>query len=152
MTGLSRLTTREKRLLALGGAVLLIAGLWLYVWQPLAEARAMQEARIARYLAVLDITDRVSPTVPKEVSSCTDAGPLGPRITQSAETAGIPLARLDPEGARLRITVAETGYAEAMAWIAALEARSCARATSVEMARLTQPGQVSMRMTLEEAR
>jgi general secretion pathway protein M len=76
---------------------------------------------------------------------------LAPRITQSAEGAGIPLARLDPEGTRLRITVAKAGYNDLIEWIAALEATQNVRVVSVEMSRATEPGQVSLRLLLEDA-
>lgn len=150
MSFLDRLEPREKKLVIAGGAVLIALGMWLYVWEPLTQQRAEQENRIARYLTVLDITDRVDPIQRDSAPTCTDAGALAPRVTQSAETAGIPLTRLDPEGARLRITVAETAYVDAMRWIADLERRSCVRTVSVDMSRLTQPGQVSLRITLED--
>ncbi|MFC6589488.1 type II secretion system protein GspM [Sulfitobacter pacificus] len=89
---------------------------------------------------------------PAPVALQADATPLAPRITQSAEAAGIPLARLDPEGAQLRVTVAKVGYAEASAWIASLEARDGVRVLAIEMSRLTEPGQITLRMTLEDAR
>lgn len=151
MTVLSRLTARETWLLAGGGTVLVIFGLWAYVWQPLTDQRADQKDRIARYLSVIDIARDAPGTVRKPASSCTDATALGPRITRSAERAGIPLTRLDPEGALLRITVASADYGDAMLWIADLEASACTRALSVEMSRLTEPGKVSLRMTLEDA-
>ncbi len=152
MTLLNRLEPRERLLLIGGGVILLALAGWLYLWQPLMHQRAAQQERIARYLAVLDITDRAAPAAADSRPTCADTTPLGPRVTQSAESAGIPLTRLDPEGARLRITVSQAAYVDAMTWIAALEAGACVRATSVEMSRLTQPGQVSLRMTLEDAR
>lgn len=152
MTMLDRLSVREKGLVIGGGVLLLLIGLWLYVGQPLMQQRALQEDRIARYLAVLDITDQFDPMTRDTATHCAQTTALGPRITQSAEAFGVPLTRLDPEGPRLRITVAETGYVAAMMWISELEARICVRAISVEMSRLPQPGQVSLRMTLEDAR
>lgn len=152
MTMLDRLSVREKGLVIGGGVLLLLIGFWLYVWQPLLHQRALQEDRIARYLAVLDITDQFDPMTRDSATHCAQTTALGPRVTQSAETVGMPLARLDPEGPRLRITVAETGYVAAMMWISELETRMCVRAISVEMSRLPQPGQVALRMTLEDAR
>jgi Type II secretory pathway, component PulM len=152
MTLLNRLEPRERLLVIGGGAVLLALAGWLYLWQPLMQQRAAQQDRIARYLAVLDITDRAAPAAGTRTPTCLDPMALGPRVTQSAESAGLSLTRLDPEGARLRITVSQAAYVDVMRWIAALEAGACVRATSVEMSRLTQPGQVSLRMTLEDAR
>lgn len=151
MRGLGDLTLRE-RLLVLGGATLLVVvGAWLYLWQPILEAQRTETERIARYLTMVELartTDsapllRNQPTVP-------DA-PLAQRVTRSGEAADIPLARLDPDGSRLRVTVAEGDYAVLMSWIAMLEAQEAVRAVSVEMSRLTEPGSVSLRITLEDA-
>lgn len=152
MTMLDRLSAREKGLVIGGGVLLLLISLWVYVWQPLLQQRALQEDRIARYLAVLDITDQFDPATQEVLANCARTMALGPRITQSADAVGVPLTRLDPEGPRLRIAVTETAYVDAMMWISDLEARNCVRAVSVEMSRLTLPGQVSLRMTLEDAR
>jgi type II secretory pathway component PulM len=148
-----QLTQREQILLLGGAALLVVLGLWTYVWQPIVTDRAHQSSRIARYLSVIEIARKADAGgTPRPDAAVANATPLAPRITQSAEAAGIPLARLDPEGTQLRVTVAKTGYAEASAWIASLEARDGARVLSIEMSRLTEPAQISLRMTLEDAR
>lgn len=152
MTLLNKLSRREKVLVTSGGAILLICGLWLYVWQPLGQQRSLQENRIARYLAVLNLTDQFEPSASDFGAQCTNTMALGPRVTQSAEAFGMPLARLDPDGNRLRITVTETSYIDAMLWLEDLEIRSCVRTIMVEMNRLPQPGLVSLRAALEDAR
>ncbi|KAA0916349.1 type II secretion system protein M [Aquicoccus porphyridii] len=151
MSILARLNPRERVIVLGGGAFLIALAAWFYVWQPLASERAEQAERIARYLAVIEITRMVDNRAPTVEPAPVNDAPLTPRITQSAEAAGIPLARLDPDGSRLRITVASAGFAELTRWIAALESVEGVRALSVEMSRLTQPGQVSMRLTLEDA-
>lgn len=151
MKGFAQLTTREKRLLVGGGAIVAVFALWVYVWQPIAAQRDAQQDRIARYLALIDIAQRSPEAAQAAVNTCTQTRPLAPRITQSAESAGITLARLDPEAQRLRITVTETDYASAVAWISRMEAQDCLRAVTVEMTRLTAPGQVSMRLMVEDA-
>ncbi len=152
MRGLSQLSARERVLLLGGGALLLALAGWLYLWQPLLAARASQAERIGHYLSVLALADRAGATPMTAAEGSESAAPLAQRVTRSGEAAGIPLARLDPEGARLRITVAEAGFAEVIVWIAELEAAAGVRALSVEIARLTEPGRVSLRMTVEEAR
>ncbi|GLQ29499.1 type II secretion system protein GspM [Sulfitobacter pacificus] len=152
MKAFAQLTLREQILLAGGATLLLVLGAWLYVWQPITMDRALQNSRIARYLSLIEIARRADTGTPPPVALQADATPLAPRITQSAEAAGIPLARLDPEGAQLRVTVAKVGYAEASAWIASLEARDGVRVLAIEMSRLTEPGQITLRMTLEDAR
>lgn len=151
MKGLRHLSTREKRLL-IGGAVFVTAlAMWFYGWQPVVSQRDAQQDRIARYLALIDIAQATPDAAPTVAMQCEAEAALAPRVTQSADMAGIPLARLDPEGARLRITVSDTRYVDAIAWISRLETQDCVRAATVEMARLTEPGRVSLRMTLEDA-
>lgn len=146
------LTLRERLLVMGGGALLLVLGAWLYVWQPIVQMQTTQTDRIARYLTVLDLSDGMGGSAPQIAVSPTPATPLAQRITQSGEAAGIALARLDPDGPRLRVTVAEASYASLIGWIASLEAESGVRMLSVEMSRLTGPGTVSLRMSVEDAR
>lgn len=152
MNALSKLNPRERLIVLGGGALLLVLGLWIYVWQPLMAERAVQHDRISRYLAVIEIARNAETPVAVAAPRGASDVPIGPRVTQSAAAAGIPLARLDPDGSRLRITVAKAGYAELIGWIATLESAEEVRALSVEMSRLTEPGQVSLRLLLEDTR
>ncbi len=151
MKALDRLTPRERVLILGGGSILVILAVWFYVWQPIAEARATQQDRITRYLTLIDLARRTGGDPPVAAPVDVPDTPLAQRITQSGEAAGIPLARLDPDGDRLRITVAEAAYSDLIPWIAALESQSGVRALSVEMSRLTGPGMVSLRMMVENA-
>lgn len=150
MTAFSRLTSREKWLLIVGSGVFLVLGLWVYIWQPVNEQRALQQDRIARYLSLIDIAGQTQGVTRPAIATCSNTNVLGPRITRSAEASGIPLARLDPDGPRLRITVSNTGYADATSWISELEATTCTKVVAVEMVRLAEPGTISLRMTLED--
>ncbi|MCX7560526.1 type II secretion system protein GspM [Sulfitobacter sp. F26204] len=151
MRAFRNLTLREQIMVSCGGAILVVLALWYYVWQPVMSDRSLQADRIARYLTILDIARTTREDAPRKVVSTPSSTPLAPLVTQSAQAAGIPLSRLDPEGARLRVTVAKLGYNEATTWIANLESASGLRLLSVEMTRLTEPAQVSLRMTLEQA-
>ena len=150
MISLAKLKPRERALVLGGGSLLLVLGLWTYVWQPLMDERAIENHRIVRYLSVINIARTTDSAAPLEVQKRVSDVPIGPRITQSAAAAGIPLARLDPDGPRLRVTVAGAAYADLIAWISSLESSAGVRALSVEMSRLTEPGQVSLRLFLED--
>jgi len=151
MSVLERLNPRERVMVLGGGAVLLVLGVWTYIWQPLSTQRDVQMARIAQYLTVKQIAENAQDIAPVIAKSASAQVPLAPRITQSAENSGIVLARLDPDGSRLRVTVSKAGYDVLIGWIAALEATQNVRVVSVDMARQTEPGQVSLRMMLEDA-
>lgn len=151
MKALAGLTPRERALILGGAALLVIFGAWFYLWQPIAQAQRHEEQRIARYLALIDMTGKTDGALASRIEPEMPDTPLAQRVTQSGEAAGIPLVRLDPDGPRLRVTVAKASYADLIAWIASLEARSAVRTLSVEMSRLTAPGTVSLRLTLEDA-
>ncbi|QUJ76780.1 type II secretion system protein M [Sulfitobacter albidus] len=151
MSALASLTPRERALVLGGAAVLLVLGTWVYVWQPIARAQDAQADRIARYLTLIELSRQNGGAAARPAAPVLPDTPLAQRLTQSGERAGITLARLDPEGPRLRVTVAEAAYADLIDWIATLEAQSGVRAISVEMSRLTAPGMVSLRMTVEDA-
>lgn len=151
MKAFQNLSLREQVMVSGGSAILVMLGLWFYVWQPVNAQQRVQTDRIERYLSILDIARTTQEATPRKAVATANSTPLAPRITQSAEAADIPLSRLDPEGAQLRVTVATVGFAEAIKWIADLEAESGVRALSIEMARLTEPAKVSLRMTLGDA-
>lgn len=150
MTTFKNLTPREQILLLGGGAVLIVIGIWLYVWQPLTAERAQQADRIARYLTIIEIAETADNTQPRAPVVASPTTSLAPRVTQSAEAAGIQIARLDPDDPRLRLTVVKASFVEITSWIAMLEANDGIRAVAVEMSRQTEPGQVSVRMTVED--
>lgn len=151
MKSFTQFTMRERVLVIAGGALIIIAMVWTYAWQPMLSQRAIQADRIARYLAIVRIVNDAPDATQKGQQISETNAPLAPRITQSAEIANIPLARLDPDGARLRITIANVDFATVMAWIANLEAQNGVRMVSVDLSRLTELGQVSARLTLEDA-
>ena len=151
MKALDNLTPRERALILGGGAILLVLAVWFYVWQPIATTQATQADRITRYLTLIDLARLTEGEIPVAAPTNVPDTPLAQRITQSGEAAGIPLARLDPDGTRLRITVAEAAYGDLVPWIATLESQSGVRTLSVEMSRLTGPGMVSLRMMVENA-
>lgn len=145
------LNARERVLIFGGGVVVACLALWIYVWQPLVAERAAQEDRIARYLAVIQLAQTADTLSIPATQATAPELPLASRITQSARDANIELARLDPDGPRLRVTVANADYADLIGWIAVLENDAQAIAVSAEMARQIEPGHVSLRLMLENA-
>ena len=148
MSALASLSARERMLLLLVlPLVLLVAG-WRLAWVPISDARAAREAEIAGYRMVAEAVSRAGAT---PLAAPPDAAPLATRVTTSAEAAGLPLSRLEPEGESLRVTVAEAGFAQLVRWLADLEGEGVL-VSAVEMDRRTAPGVVSARVLLEGAR
>ncbi|UWQ23149.1 type II secretion system protein M [Jannaschia sp. W003] len=150
MSALARLNPRE-RVLVLGvlPAAALLAGWWL-AWVPLAEARADALRQIAGYRAVaLAASGTDALPVP---TAAADPRPLPVRVTASAEGFALPLRRIEPEGERLRLTVDAVPFEALLEWLAALEGEAGARLAAVEIDRRIEPGTVSARILLEDAR
>ena len=146
MTAFKALTLREQMLIGTAAIFLPLALIWQTVWKPLQAERAAQMAEIARLDALIHVAAQARPSAAKRA---VDPTPPAQRISQSAAASGIALTRLEPEGARFRVTVAELAFDDALTWIAGLEAEHGLAAAEVDMARRTAPGAVTMTLALE---
>lgn len=150
MSALSRLNARE-RLLVLGALpVMLILVLVWYVWLPLTEQRRTLTDEIAAYRlvaasAAAAARPGAAPAMPE-----TARAPLAARVTTSAEAAALPLRRLEPDGALLRVTIDDADFDAVLSWISALETEAGVGVAAIEAERRLAPGTVSLRLTLED--
>lgn len=142
--------THRERVLVLGGGLLLVTlMLWRFGWQPIQQERRALHEDITRYLALAQVADAAAAQGGAKKTAVQPSVPLAQRVTRSAEVAGVALARLDPEGESLRVTVEQVRFAELLEWIVALETIEGATAQYLEISRLPEPGTVSARLTLE---
>ena len=147
MKVLSSLNARE-RVMLIGGGLILIALLgWQFAWRPIQTEQAELKEDMARYLMLAQVADEVG-SVAQSAGSVPSI-PLAQRVTRSADAAGVTLARLDPDGARLRVTVERAPFADLIGWVEALQTREGARSVALQIERLTEPGIVTARLTLE---
>ncbi len=146
-----QLSSRERRML--GSGVFLLVGLLLFRfgWMPIEAERAELQTDIARYLTLESLAQRAKNLPALKAATPARSDPVSQRITRSAEAAGIPLSRLEPEGAGLRISVETTTFASLISWIADMETTRALRMVAVELDRLAEPGTVSARLTVEPA-
>ncbi|WP_341212341.1 type II secretion system protein GspM [uncultured Limimaricola sp.] len=151
MSALSRLNPRERMLLFVVLPVALILALIWFVWLPLNEHRRSLGAEIANYRLV-EASARAAAARPAtqrpELSQ--DRAPLAARVTRSAEAAGLLLRRLEPDGGLLRVTIDEAAFDAVILWISDLETDEAVGVVAIEAERRTEPGVVSLRLTLEE--
>lgn len=150
MSVLSNLNPRERVLVLGGGLLLLVLILWRFAWQPIQQERAEIESDLARYLMLAQVADEAG-TGTTAGAGAAAALPLPQRVTRSADAAGVPLARLDPEGGRLRVVVERVPFDVLIGWIETLEGPEAARIVALEVERLAEPGVVTARVTVEDA-
>jgi general secretion pathway protein M len=150
MNALANLSPRERALVLVVLPLALLFAAYQFAWLPLNDLRGAREAEIAGYRLVVQTASEAG-TAPAAPES-PDAAPLAARVTQSAEAAGLSLSRLEPEGDRLRVLVAEATFAQVVLWISDLEAEEDVTLAAIELDRRTAPGAVSARLLLEPAR
>lgn len=150
MNALANLSPRERALILIVLPLVLLFAAYRFAWLPLNDLRAAREAEIASYRLVAQAASEAGamPSIPE----APDAAPFAARVTQSAEAAGLSLSRLEPEGDRLRVLVAEAAFAQVVLWISDLEAEEDVTLAAIELDRRTVPGAVSARLLLEPAR
>ncbi|OWU84702.1 hypothetical protein ATO6_10145 [Oceanicola sp. 22II-s10i] len=148
MSALSALNPRERVMVIGGGLILAALVLWRFAWAPMQEERAALEADLTRYVMLAQVADDVSVTA-RAGAEPRATIPLTQRVTRSAGEAGVPLSRLDPDGARLRVVVERARFDDLLAWIGTLEGREGAKAVALDVERLTEPGVVTARLTVE---
>ncbi|WP_407492956.1 type II secretion system protein GspM [Pseudooceanicola sp. MF1-13] len=147
MSALSSLNARE-RVMMIGGGLFLIALLgWQFAWRLILVEQAELKQDMARYLMLAQVADEVGSV--SQTTGSVPSIPLAQRVTRSADAAGVTLARLDPDGTRLRVTVERAPFADLILWVEALQAREGARPVALQIERLTEPGIVTARLTLE---
>lgn len=147
----ANLTGREKVLIA--GAAPLAFGLAVYqfAWMPLQVSRAEHVSEIAAYRMVTKIAARQA-DAPVVLAASPPAVPIATRVTQSAENAGLQLRRLEPEGTSLRVTLDDEEFSTIILWISDMDVNQGVRVAAFEVDRRPEPGVVSARLLLEDAR
>ncbi|MGR3467242.1 MAG: type II secretion system protein GspM [Shimia sp.] len=150
MSVLASLNPRERLLVFAVLPVALLVALYQFAWLPLADLRAEHSARIADYRTVT-VAAATMDSAPVVQAAPADPRPLATRITATAQAAGLPLRRLEPEGPRIRVLVEDAPFADLIAWIAEMETGAGLRLVSLEVDRRAAPGTVSARLILEDA-
>lgn len=140
MAGRSR---REQILLAVLGSLVIVAGLWLLILQPLLDARATAVSRIAAYETLM-VRVRTAGTIGPAVQPL--AGPLEAALPAQAAPFGV-TPTVVVEGDGVAVTVTGARYDSVVAWLAALEA-SGGVLSSVRIERGAQPGVVNASLSV----
>lgn len=143
------LTMRERVLLVGLVPLAVMFGLFQFAWVPLQQTRAAHLTDIAAYRLVSSAAARLqADPAPITVPAPTD--PIATRVTQSAESAGLQLRRLEPDGTGLRVTLDEVPFQSIMLWMLDMEANFAVRVAAIELDRRPAPGAISARLLLED--
>ncbi|HFK7979065.1 TPA: type II secretion system protein GspM [Klebsiella oxytoca] len=139
--------TRRERHLLLGMGVMLIIGLVYYaLWQPWQSRETQWRQTLTREQASLQWMRQQTPLLQQLRQQKSPAAPQEPStvIMREAARHGIAIVRLQPQGARLGISVQPADFQALMAWLDALGQAGMTTVTLTVAAVAQQPGRVTV--------
>ncbi|HIH5061046.1 TPA: type II secretion system protein GspM [Klebsiella oxytoca] len=139
--------TRRERHLLLGMGVMLIIGLVYYaLWQPWQSRETQWRQTLTREQASLQWMRQQSPLLQQLRQQKSPAAPQEPStvIMREAARHGIAIVRLQPQGARLGLSVQPADFQALMAWLDALGQAGMTTVTLTVAAVAQQPGRVTV--------
>jgi general secretion pathway protein M len=150
------LSQRDRRILLLGGLLLIVILPYALIWLPLndraerlAEAVQAQRADVAwmqqaaRQLGAAPASASADPDTNQSLLSVIDR-----TVREGALTGTV--RRVQPEGAStVRVWLEEAPFDDLMGWLGRLESTHGIRVTSLVVDRQAAPGRVNARLTLE---
>ncbi|CAA0218502.1 MULTISPECIES: type II secretion system protein GspM [Klebsiella] len=139
--------TRRERHLLLGMGVMLIIGLVYYaLWQPWQSRETQWRQTLTREQASLQWMRQQTPLLQQLRQQKSPAAPQEPStvIMREAARHGIAIVRLQPQGARLGLSVQPADFQALMAWLDALGQVGMTTVTLTVAAVAQQPGRVTV--------
>lgn len=150
MALLSQRTPREKALL---GCLAALGLIWLavtQVWQPLQALRHEIAARIPRIERALALVQSNPVALPApDADADADARSLPIVITEAADSFGLTINRLQPEGGRVRVTLEDAPFDAVLLWVEALQRDHALRPIDLTLTRRPTPGVVATNLMVE---
>ena len=139
--------TRRERHLLLGMGVMLIIGLVYYaLWQPWQSRETQWRQTLTREQASLQWMRQQTPLLQQLRQQKSPAAPPEPTTVIMREAARhvIAIVRLQPQGARLGLSVQPADFQALMAWLDALGQAGMTTVTLTVAAVAQQPGRVTV--------
>ena len=139
--------TRRERHLLLGMGVMLIIGLVYYaLWQPWQSRETQWRQTLTREQASLQWMRQQTPLLQQLRQQKSPAAPQEPStvIMREAARHGLTIVRLQPQGARLGLSVQPADFQALMAWLDALGQAGMTTVTLTVAAVAQQPGRVTV--------
>ena len=143
----------EQRIILGLAALTFITVLWLGIWKPVSDWRAVEHNRFSNAQATLDWM-RANETRARELarSRSTQSGErsLMPLITRSAEVQGLQLTRLQPEaGGSVSVVLQAQPFNDVVRWLHQLEQNNGITVARVAFDADANPGFVNAQLRLQ---
>ncbi|HEC2110229.1 TPA: type II secretion system protein M [Klebsiella oxytoca] len=146
MTLWQQRTRRERHLLLGMGVMLIIGQVYYALWQPWQSRETQWRQTLTREQASLQWMRQQTPLLQQLRQQKSPAAPQEPStvIMREAARHGIAIVRLQPQGARLGLSVQPADFQALMAWLDALGQAGMTTVTLTVAAVAQQPGRVTV--------
>ncbi|NBB69985.1 MAG: type II secretion system protein M [Alphaproteobacteria bacterium] len=156
MNAWRQLEARQRRLISIAGLVLVLALTYVWIWEPLAEARQAERERIAQQQALLNWLEAVAPLAQRLRSSSRPSPDSGERsllglADETARAAGLAgaMARIEPTGdGEVRVWLEGADFVAVMGWLESFSRSRPVQVSQLQVDRAGADGQVNVRVTL----
>jgi len=156
MNAWQQLEPRQRGLIALAGVVLVAVLVYVWLWEPLAEARESARARIAGQQALLSWLEDVTPMAERLRRNSASAPDSGERsllglADETARASGLAgtLARIEPVGdAQVRVWLEGAEFVGVMQWLETFSRSPSVRVDQLQVDGSGSEGRVNVRVTL----
>lgn len=139
-------TPREQALACAMAALVLVWLGFAQIWQPLQAEHRRLAARIPRLEAALAQLQSVPATA---ADPAPDQRPTAIILTTSAETFGLRISRLQPQGTQVQLALEDAAFDTVLMWIETLERDHALRLIALNLTRRPATGVVATTLTVE---
>ncbi|WP_349920924.1 GspM family type II secretion system protein ExeM [Aeromonas veronii] len=144
------ISTREQRLVAVGGGILLIGLCYWAIWQPVANRIAERERQVINQQQTLawlkEKGQEVLAMQGSQGRQIDTSGTLDGVVNRTAFNQKIKIARLQPQGQELQVWIDTVPFDDLLLWLATLSDQHGVQVQIIEVARENlAPGLVKVR-------
>lgn len=144
------ISTREQRLVAVGGGILLLGLCYWAIWQPIANRIAERERQVSNQQQTLawlkEKGQEVLAMQGSQGRQIDTSGTLDGVVNRTAFNQKIKIARLQPQGQELQVWIDTVPFDDLLLWLATLSDQHGVQVQIIEVARENlAPGLVKVR-------
>lgn len=123
-TWFASISEREQKLVIAGAVIGTLGIFYFLVWSPIHSAIETQRSALAtekQTLAWVNEQANRAQVLRRSVSKTSFNGSLTQLVNRTTRSAGIPVARMQPQGDELQVWIDQVAFNDLMAWLEQLE-------------------------------
>lgn len=142
-----QLNQREQQLISLMSVIVIIFGVYQFIWQPMNDNIAKTQTKIKRQSTLLtwvvENTQRYTLAKSQGMSKATDS--LSSIVNRTSKIKGIDINRMQPQGDDLQVWIEEIPFNQLLEWLTMLSQDYGLKVTNIDLTKNEQQGVVQVR-------